>query len=116
MFSIKIERCSSPRPETRKRSGLSVSSTRNATLCTNSFSRRSRILRDVTNLPSLPANGELFTWNVMVTVGSSTVSGFIASTTLTSQIVSEILSSPKPVMAMMSPAKAWSTSVRLSPM
>ena len=62
------------------------------------------MLRDVTYLPSLPANGEVFTWNVMVTVGSSTVSGGSASTVLMSQMVSEILSSPRPVIAMMSPA------------
>ncbi len=104
MFSIKIPRCNSPRPDTRKLSGLSVSATRSATLCTNSLSKRSRILRDVTNLPSLPQNGELFTENVIVTVGSSTLSGGNASTLLGQQIVSEILSSPKPVTVTMLPA------------
>ncbi|CSI85821.1 Uncharacterised protein [Vibrio cholerae] len=96
-------------------SGSSVCSTRSATLCTSSFSRRSRILREVTNLPSLPANGEVFTWKVMVTVGSSTLSGGSASRAFTSQIVSEIFSSPRPVTATMSPAVAWSVSERCRP-
>ena len=40
----------------------------------SSVSRRARICRLVRNLPSLPANGDLFTWNVMLIVGSSTCS------------------------------------------
>lgn len=48
----------------------------------------------------------MFTENVIVTVGSSTLSGGNASTVFTSQIVSEIFSSPRPVIAMMSPAPA----------
>ena len=68
------------------------------------------MLREVTNLPSLPANGDVFTENVIVTVGSSTLSGGNASTVFTSQIVSEIFNSPRPVIAMMSPAPADSAS------
>lgn len=55
----------------------SVSSTRRATLRSNSFMRRSRIIRVVRNLPSLPAKGDLLTPNVIRTVGSSTAMGTI---------------------------------------
>ena len=72
MFSIRIVRCNSPRPETRKTSASSVSSTRSATLARSSRSRRSRIWRLVTYLPSWPASGDLFTMKFMVSVGSST--------------------------------------------
>ncbi len=61
MFSINTDKCSSPRPETLNLSGSPVSSTRNATLCCSSFSKRSRICREVKNLPSFPAKGELLT-------------------------------------------------------
>ncbi len=90
MVSISTERCSSPRPETLNFSGLSPGSTRRATLCSSSFSRRSLMLRLVTNLPSLPANGESLTWKVMLTVGWSTVSGGSASTLFWSHRVSEM--------------------------
>ena len=49
--------------------------------------RRSRIWRLVTNLPSLPASGEVFTWKFMTSVGSSTEIGGSASGWSTSQIV-----------------------------
>ena len=61
MFSIRIDRCSSPRPDTLNLSGSSVVSTRSATLCLSSRSNRSPIWRLVRNLPSLPANGDLLT-------------------------------------------------------
>ncbi|MCY1429125.1 hypothetical protein D9M71_450290 [compost metagenome] len=115
MVSISTERCSSPRPETLNLSAESPSSTRSATLYSSSLSRRSLMLREVTNLPSLPQNGESFTWKVMETVGSSTVRGFIASTVLMSHRVSEMNSSSKPLMQTMSPAAASSTSMRCRP-
>src|SRR5690554_6148391 len=90
MFSINTDRWSSPRPETLNLSAESPSSTRRATLCSSSRSRRSLILRLVTYLPSLPAKGESLTWKVMLTVGSSTSRGGNASTWLGSQMVSEI--------------------------
>ncbi|MNH20986.1 hypothetical protein D3C79_807770 [compost metagenome] len=73
------------------------------------------MLRLVTNLPSLPQNGESLTWKVIETVGSSTVSGFIASTLFMSHRVSEMNSSSKPLMQTMSPAWASSTSTRCRP-
>src|SRR5256885_7570113 len=61
MFSMRMVRCSSPRPETRSMSGSSVSSTRSATLLCSSRYSRSRNCRLVTNLPSRPASGEVLT-------------------------------------------------------
>ena len=73
------------------------------------------MLREVTNLPSLPAKGELLTWKVIDTVGSSTESGGKASTFFGSQIVSEICNSSMPVTQTMSPADADSMSIRSKP-
>ena len=70
---------------------------------------------DVTNFPSLPANGEVFTWKVIETVGSSTDNGGNASTFELSQIVSDIFNSPKPVIATISPAFASGTSLLCNP-
>ncbi len=72
-----------------------------------SRSRRSRICRLVTYLPSRPQNGEVFTSNVMLIVGSSTdelrqrLDGVAGS-----QIVSEISGYSMPANATMSPALA----------
>ena len=115
MFSMSTDKCSSPRPETLNRSGLSVGSTRRATLWISSFSRRSLMLREVTYLPSRPANGELLTWNVMLTVGSSTESNGNASTHCGSHSVSEMPKPSMPVTQMMSPASASGTSTRFKP-
>ncbi|MNP52129.1 hypothetical protein D3C76_1464990 [compost metagenome] len=52
----------------------------------------------------------------MVTVGSSTDSAGSASTAEVSQMVSEMFSSPRPVIAMMSPASARVDSIRSRPM
>src|SRR5215475_8686214 len=60
IVSIRIVRCSSPRPDTVHVSVDSVSSTRSATLRSSSRYSRSRTWREVTNFPSLPANGESF--------------------------------------------------------
>ena len=73
-----------------------------------SRSSRSRIWRLVTYLPSRPQNGELFTSNVMLIVGSSTTSGGSASGVVGSQIVSEISGYSMPANATMSPALASS--------
>ncbi len=64
----------------------------------------------------LPANGELFTWKVMLMVGSSTVSAGSASGASSAQTVSEIDRSDTPEMATMSPAPASSVSMRSRPM
>ncbi len=72
IVSIRMPRCSSPRPETLWVSGLSVGSTRSATLRSSSLKSRSRNWRLVTYLPSRPAKGPLFTMKSTEIVGSST--------------------------------------------
>ncbi len=71
MFSIRMPRCSRPRPETLNASLFAVSSTFSATLLSSSLKSRSRRFRLVTYLPSLPTNGESFTLNIIVSVGGS---------------------------------------------
>ncbi len=71
MFSIRMERCSSPRPETWKVSALAVLATLSETLVLSSRSRRSRMFLEVTSLPSRPAKGEELTMKFMERVGSS---------------------------------------------
>ena len=109
-------KCNSPRPETRKISASSVSSTRKATFTNNSLVKRSRIWRLVTNLPSVPANGDVFTIKSMVNVGSSTPKcgkpfGFSRS-----QMVKPIPISSKPEIITISPASASSTGTRSRPL
>mmetsp|Transcript_8732 Transcript_8732/g.24082 ORF Transcript_8732/g.24082 Transcript_8732/m.24082 type:complete len:293 (+) Transcript_8732:521-1399(+) len=112
MFSTSTERWSWPRPDTSYVSALSVSSTRRATLRSSSFIRRSRITRLVSSLPSFPAKGDLFTPNVMRTVGSSTSMGLRGLGSAGSVSVSPIWTSGKPVTTTISPALASSTGVR----
>ena len=97
MFSTRMVRCSSPRPCTTKTSVSPESSTRSATLVSSSRCRRSRRLRLVTYLPSVPANGEVLTTNCIVSVGSSTLSGGRPSGRSASAIVAPIVSSSMPV-------------------
>ena len=61
MFSIKIDKCNSPLPETLNLSALSVLSTFKATLVFISLSNLSLMTLLVTNFPLLPANGLSFT-------------------------------------------------------
>ncbi len=72
IVSIRMPRCSSPRPDTVNVWGSSVSSTRRATFFSSSRNSRSRSCRPVTNFPSRPANGESFTLKSTEIVGSST--------------------------------------------
>src|SRR5206468_798389 len=65
MFSSRMVRCSSPRPETMKVSVSAGYSTRSATLLLVSRSRRSRSCRLVTKRPSRPASGEALTRNFL---------------------------------------------------
>ena len=106
MFSARIDRCSSPRPLTSKRSGRSVSRTRSATSLRSSRSSRSLMLRDVTYLPSVPANGESLTIQNIETVGSSMAIGSRRSGASAAVNVSPISTSAKPAMATISPAAA----------
>ena len=66
--------------------------------------------------PSSPANGESFTLNAILTVGSSTLKGGSASTLVGSQIVSEIDMFSIPTTPTISPALAELTSCLSRPL
>ena len=113
--SIRMERCSSPRPLTRNVSVLSVSSTRMDTLVLTSVNSRSRRLRDVTYLPSRPANGLSLTMNSMATVGSSIFTNGISSTHDGSHAVWPTFRPSTPATQTISPGSASSASTRRRP-
>ena len=115
MVSMRMARCSSPRPETKNVSGVSPSLTRSEMLRSSSAYRRSRSLREVDHCPSRPVNGEVLTEKAMRTVGSSTVIGGSASGCSGSAMVSPMLTSDRPMTATISPAAASSVFVRPSP-
>ncbi len=115
MVSIRMPRCSRPRPETRMASEVSSRAMRRATLRSSSFSRRSQSWRPVTYLPSRPAKGESFTRKDMVMVGSSTLIGGSGLPFSGSAMVAPISTPSTPMMAQMSPAEAESTSTRFKP-
>ncbi len=72
------------------------------------------MLRVVTDLPSLPANGPLLAMNCIVIVGSSTVISGRMRVDSIDVIVSPTFSSLIPVTATMSPVCASAISNRLS--
>ena len=115
IISIRMPSCSSPRPSTLKESGEPVSCILSETLVSSSLSRRSRRLREVTNLPSRPANGPLLTLNWIAIVGSSIVIGGSGCGFSTSQKLSPIVMPGMPAMATISPIWVSSMSVRLRP-
>ena len=115
IVSIRMPRCSSPRPETVWVSGLSVSSTRSATFRSSSRYSRSRSWRLVTYFPSRPAKGPLFTMKSTEIVGSSTAMPASRSGRSTEVNVRPISMVSNPESATMSPAAASSTSTRWSP-
>ena len=112
---MRMPKCSSPRPETRNFSAESLSSTRRATLVSNSRIRRSRICREVTKVPSWPAKGESFTEKVICRVGSSTLIRGKACGSSAKVTVSPMLASAKPATATILPALASFSSTRLRP-
>ena len=116
MFSSKIVRHSSPRPDTRNTSASAVSSTRRATLVSNSFCRRSRIWRLITNLPSVPASGLVFTIKSMVSVGSSTLNIGKPLGLSLSVMVTPIPMSSIPEIITMLPVLASSSGTRSKPL
>ena len=116
IISISTASCNSPRPSTLKVSGDPVSSTRIDTFVCSSLSSRSRRLRLVTNCPSRPANGELFTENWIAIVGSSITIGGSGDGFSSPVIVSPIVSPLTPATAIMSPVVVSSISVRFKPL
>ena len=104
IVSINTDKCNSPLPDTSKESAESVS-----------FTLKDTFLSSSINFPSLPANGPLFTLNVIDTVGSSISTNGIFSGLFKSQIVSPILISGSPASSIMSPAFPSSTSTLFKP-
>ena len=90
-------------PETLKVSILSVSSTRIETFVSTSLNSLSRILREVTYLPSLPANGESFTIKFILIVGSSIFTKGSGSICSGSHAVSPMFKSGTPATQIRSP-------------
>ena len=82
------------------------------TLPRTSFSSRALIWRLVTYLPSRPASGDVFTPNVMRSVGASTSSLGSGRGSAGSVSVSPIVTSGKPATLTMSPGPACSISTR----
>ena len=116
MFSIRTDRCSSPRPETLKQSAESVSSTRRETSVFSSRIRRSRRWREVTYLPSLPASGLSFTMKFMEIVGSEIFwNGMETGLSRSPQRVSPMWISGIPETATIEPMPASVTSTFFSP-
>mmetsp|Transcript_11194 Transcript_11194/g.33574 ORF Transcript_11194/g.33574 Transcript_11194/m.33574 type:complete len:258 (+) Transcript_11194:754-1527(+) len=111
MFSMRMEMCRAPRPETMNESDVSPGSTLSARLRSSSLSSLSLMLREVTNLPSLPAKGEVLTRKVMRTVGSSTVMVGRAAGYSGWQMVSPMDTFCTPMKAQMSPACTSSTPI-----
>ena len=115
IVSINTDKCNSPLPDTSNESGVSPSFTLNDTFLSNSLYNLSLICLDVINCPSFPANGPLFTLNVIVTVGSSMSTNGIFSGCSKSHTVSPMLMSDSPANSIISPASTSSTSTFLSP-
>ena len=112
---MRTPNCSSPRPATSKLSLLSLSVILIATLPSDSLSKRSRIMREVTLSPSRPASGLSFTVNAMESVGGSIGCAFNGISTSGAQIVSATVPIERPAIAIMSPAIASSIGARSSP-
>ena len=107
--------CNSPRPETSKLSLLALCVTRRAMFVSASRNNLSPITRDVNFLPDLPANGDVFTKNVMVKVGGSIGNAGIGSVTDGSHNVSATVALEKPATTTMSPADAESRDTLFTP-
>ena len=112
--SSRTTSCSSPRPWTSQESGRSVSCTRIETLPISSASRRSRIWRAVSLLPSVPASGDVLMPTTIESDGSSTVITGRGRGSSGSASVSPIVTSGKPATAMISPGPASSALTRSS--
>ena len=94
---------------------MSVSVTRRDTSRRVSRYSRSRSWREVTNLPSLPAKGESLTEKVISRVGAEIFTKGRASTQSGAQMVSPMVMSGIPLMAMILPAVASWMGLRASP-
>ena len=66
-------------------------------------------------MPSRPAKGESFTENVISMVGAEIFTNSMGSTASGAQMVSPMVTSPMPLMAMIFPAEASVTGARPRP-
>ena len=112
MVSTSTASWSSPRPWTSQVSGRSVGRTRSETLPTSSASRRLRIWRAVSLVPSVPASGEVLIPMVMDRLGSSTVMTGSGRGSSGSARVSPMVISAMPATAAISPGPASAASTR----
>ena len=85
------------------------------TLPTSSASRRFLSNRAVTFVPSVPERGEVLIPMVMPRLGSSTISTGSGRGSSGSEIVSPIVTSESPAIAMISPGPASAASTRSRP-
>jgi hypothetical protein len=116
MVSMRMDRCISPRPATLKASmAPSISVIRRDTSFRVSRKRRSRIWREVTNLPSRPQKGESLMENVISMVGAEICTKGRGSGLAAAQMVSPMVMSPMPLMAIMLPAEDSATAFLLRP-
>ena len=111
IVSTRTEISIAPRAETLKNPASSPSETWRETLVFSSRSRRSRIAREVTCFPSLPAKGPSFTANCICTVGGSILMIGRASIDSDPTIVSPMSTSSNPARPIMFPAEPSSASV-----
>ena len=96
-------------------SPLSVGRTSIETLPSVSRSSRALIWREVTYFPSRPDSGEVFTPNVMLSVGASTSRRGSGRGSAGSVSVSPIVTSGRPATDTMSPGPASAMSIRSIP-
>ena len=113
---MRMDRCISPRPATLKASVAPSSSLiRRDTSLSVSRNRRSRIWREVTNLPSRPQKGESLMEKVISMVGAEIFTKGRGSGAAAAQMVSPMVMSPMPLMAMIFPAEDSVTAFLLRP-
>ena len=112
---MRMDRCISPRPSTRKLSVESVSFTCSETSFSSSRYSRSRIWREVTYFPSLPAKGESLTEKVISMVGSLILTKGMETGAAGSHRVLPMVMLSMPEKATISPTQALSTGVFFSP-
>ena len=115
MVSIRMDRCKTPRPNTKNLSAESVGSTRMAKFFSNSRSKRSLMWREVTYFPSFPKKGESLMVNNILMVGSSMAMVGRGSGCSGSVTESPISKSSKPTIAQRSPAWTSDTFFRPKP-
>ncbi len=115
MVSISTPSCNSPRPPISNASRPALSLKVMATLVSASARRRSRIMVEVTFLPSRPASGLSLTMIVTDMVGGSIGVDCIGASSPDAPMVSETEALVRPAIQTISPALASFTGTRSVP-